>query len=183
MISKSAEYAVRSLAYLALAKDRWVLNREIADELELPPPFLTKLLGTLTREGLLASQRGRTGGFRLARAPESIRLLQIVDPFDRLSDRRQCLLGQSVCSETHSCPLHTQWKRIQDDFRDLFARTTLADVIEDTREDGFPRARTAGVPPRLFPLPNMGTSGRLPQSIKAAPIAKKTAKKSSRGRA
>ncbi|MBK8232453.1 MAG: Rrf2 family transcriptional regulator [Candidatus Eisenbacteria bacterium] len=154
MISKSSEYAIRSLAYLALAGDRWVLNREIADELELPSPFLTKLLGTLTREGLLESQRGRTGGFRLAKAPEQIRLLQIVDPFDRLSERRHCLLGQSVCSETHSCPLHTEWKKIQDEFRELFAHTTLAETIATLREDGFPRARVAGLMPHSGALPS-----------------------------
>lgn len=175
MISKSSEYAVRSLTYLALAGDRWVLNREIAQELELPPPFLTKLLGTLTREGLLASQRGRTGGFRLVRSPESIRLLDIVDPFDRLSDRRQCLLGQSVCSETHSCPLHHSWKAIQDEFRDLFSRTTLADVIAGTREDGFPRASTAGVPARAFPMPNLGVSGRIPAAARR-PVSKRPRK-------
>lgn len=140
VISRSAEYAIRALAYLAQAGDRWALNREIAEELDLPPQFLTKLLGTLAREGLLGSQRGRSGGFRLARAPREIRLIEIVDPFDRLSGRQQCLLGQDVCSDRYACPLHETWKGIQEEFRSLFGRTTLADVIESAPRGAFPKS-------------------------------------------
>lgn len=139
-ISRSSEYAIRALAYIALEGDRWVLNREIAKELSLPPQFLTKILGVLAREGLLESQRGRTGGFRLARSPKRIRLLEIVDPFDRLSSKEPCVLGQSVCDSSQPCPLHESWKTIRDEFRDLFRRTTLQEIVTASFAGTFPRA-------------------------------------------
>jgi Rrf2 family protein len=139
MLSRSAEYAIRALTYLAEAGDRWVLNREIAEELELPPQFLTKILGVLAREGLLESQRGRTGGFRLAGDPARIRLLQIVEPFDTLSNKEECLLGQRVCSSANPCPLHEAWRSIREEFRDLFQRTTLDEIVRSPAAGAFPR--------------------------------------------
>jgi Rrf2 family protein len=138
-ISRSSEYAIRALAYIALAGDRWVLNREIAKELSLPPQFLTKILGVLAREGLLESQRGRTGGFRLARSAKKIRLLEIVDPFDRLSSKEPCVLGQSVCDSSEPCPLHDAWRTIREEFRDLFRRTTLDAIVTTSVAGTFPR--------------------------------------------
>jgi Rrf2 family protein len=100
MISRSATYAVRALTFMAAREpDTWSLNREIAAELALPPQFLTKILRLLAAEGILLSQRGKSGGFRLARPASRITLLEIIDPFDRLSDRRTCLLGQAIVDE------------------------------------------------------------------------------------
>lgn len=148
MLSRSAEYAIRALTYLAGAGDRWVLNREIAEELDLPPQFLTKILGVLAREGLLDSQRGRAGGFRLAGDPRRIRLLQIVEPFDALASKEECLLGQKVCSSSNPCPLHDAWRSIREDFRDLFRRTTLDEIVRSPAAGAFPRPRKRPRAPR-----------------------------------
>ncbi|MBM3287154.1 MAG: Rrf2 family transcriptional regulator [Candidatus Eisenbacteria bacterium] len=126
MISRSAEYAIRSMILLAGAGDRWLLNREIARELSLPPQFLTKILSTLAREGLLMSQRGKGGGFRLARPAEGITLLDVVDPFDRTLLRGGCLLGRTVCSGSKPCMLHSLWAPVQQILRESLAGTTLA---------------------------------------------------------
>ncbi len=141
MISRSAEYAIRSMVYLASTADRLVLNREIAASSGLPPQFLTKLLATLTREGLLISQRGKTGGFRLARPPEEITLFEIVSLFDPRTVRPRCILGRPECSETKSCSIHALWAPLQESFRKDFARTVLADLIASSRGKRRPAAR------------------------------------------
>lgn len=141
MISRSAEYALRALVYMSQAGDRWAMNREIADELNLPPQFLTKILSTLSREGILASQRGKSGGFRLARDPAKITLLEIVDPFDRLTLRKRCVLGRSRCSDASACILHRTWSPLQDAFRESFAKTTLADIAEGSTRGRVGRKR------------------------------------------
>jgi len=140
MISRSAEYAIRSLAYMGTRRDRsWMLSREIAEELGIPPPFLAKVLQSLASTGILESQRGRGGGFRLARDPESLSLYEIVEPFDHLGDRKICVLGQKVCSEETACPLHHAWKATRGLFLTALQGTTLASVERMNVPGGFPR--------------------------------------------
>ena len=140
MISRGATYALRALTYIAAREpNEWCLNREIATSVGLPPQYLTKILRTLAEGGVLVSQRGRSGGFRLARPAEQITLLDVVDPFDRLSDRRTCLLGQATCSDDNACPLHDQWKTISDSLRTALRSQTLAQLTHQALLGGFPR--------------------------------------------
>ena len=139
MLSRSSTYALRALTFMAVAgPDAWLLNRQIAAELALPPQFLTKILSTLAAEGILESQRGRTGGFRLARPASRITLLEVVEPFDRLSSGEVCILGQAACCDACACPLHRDWKRISQSLSRLLRRTTLAQLASNLRQKGFP---------------------------------------------
>lgn len=135
MISRSASYAVRALSHLArFDSQEWVLSREIAGDLNLPHHFLAKILGALSSQGVLNSYRGKTGGFRLARPPGEIRLLDIVDPFDHVQDKSLCLLREGHCQEGTDCRLHHGWQHVLDTFYGFLESTTLADVIEDGPE-------------------------------------------------
>ena len=129
MLTRSAEYAVRALSLLALREGNGALHSaEIADELGLPPQFLTKILRRLTATDLVTSQRGRAGGFRLNRSADEISLLAVVRPFQDGMTGVECLLGQSNCSDSDACPLHDQLTGIRQSFHDLLAGTTLADI-------------------------------------------------------
>ncbi len=129
MISRSASYAIRALALMATREPAsWTLNREIAEELSLPPQFLTKILRSLTNAGFLESQRGKSGGFRLAKRPEQITVLEVVDEFDHVTERRRCLLGRAACSDESSCPLHAEWKCAFDAMLEILEARTLADL-------------------------------------------------------
>jgi len=148
MISRSASYAVRALAYMASVDgDGWMLNREIAHELSIPSQFLTKILSLLAGEGLLLSQRGKSGGFRLVRPPHEITLLSIVDPFDRLSRKNACILGQPVCSDETACPLHGEGSQLSGKLVEILADHTLADLARSPAASGFPRAVVPASPP------------------------------------
>jgi len=131
MLTKSAEYAVRALSLLALHEgDGTLHSAEIADELGLPPQFLTKILRRLTATDLVTSQRGRSGGFRLNRSADEISLLAVVRPFQDGMTGVECLLGQSNCSDSDACPLHDRLTGIRQSFHDLLAGTTLADIAQ-----------------------------------------------------
>jgi len=131
VLSRSAEYAVRALSLLAVRRESDSLHsREIAEELGLPPQFLTKILRRLTATDIVASQRGRAGGFRLTRDPSSIALLDVVMPFEDQLTGVECFLGQAYCSDREACPVHDQWVAIRKSFYDLLERTTLAEVAE-----------------------------------------------------
>ena len=131
MLTRSAEYAVRALSLLALRDEGGALHSaEIASELGLPPQFLSKILRRLTATDLVSSQRGRAGGFRLNRDAGEISLLSVVEPFQDGLTGVECLLGQSNCSDSESCPLHDPLTEIRRSFYDLLAGTTLADVAQ-----------------------------------------------------
>ncbi len=131
MLSRSAEYAVRALSLLALrAGDGALHSAEIADELDLPPQFLSKILRRLKATDLVTSQRGRAGGFRLNRSADEISLLAVVQPFQDGQAGVECLLGQANCSDSHACPLHDRLTGIRQSFHDLLAGTSLADIAQ-----------------------------------------------------
>jgi Rrf2 family protein len=131
MFSASSEYALRALGYLASEGDKpWVLSHEIAKKLGLPPHFLAKILRALATEKILKSQRGRSGGFRLARPAEEISLFEIVEPIDHLTQRKSCLLGHTHCTLEVPCPLHNTWQKIMTDFINMLKNTTLAELSD-----------------------------------------------------
>lgn len=152
-ITRSSEYAIRALTYLAQrsAEPGYVLARDMAEQLGIPAPFLGKLLQPLVGAGLLDSQRGRGGGFRLAQRADRIDLFQIVDTLETPGSRRACFLGQAECSDERACPLHTYWKAAKENFEQQLTRTSLADLLdfcEERPNSGYP-----------LPLPRAGRAG------------------------
>ena len=141
-ISRSSEYAIRALTYLARrGDDGYCLARQMAEDLDIPAPFLGKCLQPLVARGLLQSQRGRNGGFRLAAPPAEITLYQIVDSQEHLGRARQCFLGQAECSDERACPMHDFWSTASTDFIGRLANTTLADILrfcEAQPQSGYP---------------------------------------------
>jgi Rrf2 family protein len=134
MLSRSSEYAIRALTYLAMqGADRFRLVRDMAQVLGIPAPFLAKVLQPLVAGGVLQSQRGRSGGFRLAHPPDQVRLLQIVDTQESVSKTHQCLLGQAVCTDEHPCPMHDYWRRASEAFIAQLENTTLQDLVDFCR--------------------------------------------------
>ena len=84
MLSRTSGYAIHATLHIAAraGPDNAVPAASVAEALDIPSNYLAKILNTLAREGILASERGRTGGFRLARDPEEITLLDVVEHFD-----------------------------------------------------------------------------------------------------
>ena len=105
---------------------RMVLVRDIAEALDIPFPFLSKVVQTLVRRGLVNSHKGRGGGITLARPAKEITLLEVVEAVDGPGLTKTCVLGLSECSDTAPCPLHQQWGKIRDDIVGLLSNQDLA---------------------------------------------------------
>jgi Rrf2 family protein len=129
MISKTAVHAVRALVVLAgLPPGTYVGAGAIAKEAGAPQNYLGKLLQTLAREGLVVSQKGLGGGFRLARDIHAISLFDVVDPIDQLSRWSGCFLGQARCNSESPCSVHFNWAPLREAYLRLLKETTLADL-------------------------------------------------------
>ncbi|MDX1393428.1 MAG: Rrf2 family transcriptional regulator [Gemmatimonadota bacterium] len=130
MISKTEEYALKAVVFLARQGDeRPCTVQEIARGTGIPANYLSKILHRLGQHGVAVSERGRHGGFRLSHAPEAVALAEVIAPFGSPADRHRCLLGRRECSDENPCGAHEQWKRVRATTSEFFAETSIADVI------------------------------------------------------
>lgn len=144
MISRSGIHAVRALTILAsLGNGGFAGASAIAAEIGAPANYLGKLLQTLTHHGIVESRKGAGGGFRLARPPSKISLLDAIGPIDPMTRWQGCFLGLTDCSEESPCAVHRDWTRLRQRYLDLLARTTIAQVLRR--------------PPRFMSLPSKET--------------------------
>jgi Rrf2 family protein len=102
---------------------------KVAREIGAPPNYLSKLLQALTHEGLVRSQKGLGGGFRLARDSRRITLLDVVGPIERLQRWSGCILGRPECSDEAPCAIHNRWKAVRNAYLQMLERTTVADLV------------------------------------------------------
>ena len=128
--SASTTHALRATAWLAAhAGEEPVLGRELARKLKISPDYLSKVLATLARSGVLHAVRGARGGYRLARAPERIKLVEVVSPFEGKRARSGCLLHPDrPCRDSGACSAHRSWGGVNQAYRDFLDRTTVADI-------------------------------------------------------
>lgn len=141
MISRTGIYGIRAMLALArLPRQEYVGAQRIAGQVDVPPSYLSKLLQILARAGLVESQRGVTGGFRLARDPASITLYDIVAPLEPIERWSGCFLGNSECSDEAACAMHDRWKDVQRAYLGMLRRSTLAELTGTTAK----RRRSVG---------------------------------------
>jgi Rrf2 family protein len=130
MLSKTGLHAVWAVVALAKLPDGvYAGAARIAHDIGAPQNYLGKLLKTLAEEGLVESQKGLGGGFRLARAAEDISLFDIVEPIEHISRWSGCILGRSECSEVNPCAIHNRWKAVRDTYLRMLQRTTIAELV------------------------------------------------------
>ena len=130
MISQTSEYALRAIVYLAGLDNSPSVTQEIAEATHVPPGYLSKVLQSLSRAGLVSSQRGLGGGFTLAKLPASITIyevIQAVDPFKRI---RTCPL-EIVGHGSNLCPLHRRLDDAIAHVEKTFKDTTVSDLLSD----------------------------------------------------
>ena len=129
MISKTGIHALRALSALTkLPEGVYAGAGDIADEIGAPRNYLGKLLKTLADEGLLVSQKGKGGGFRLARDASQISLYDVMDPIEHVGRWTNCLLGHGECSAQSPCTLHSRWGKVRDAYLQFLRETTVANV-------------------------------------------------------
>ena len=125
--SKLAQAAIAAISYLATAapETRLVGSAEIAGARELSRPVVAKILTILSREGIVAGTPGPSGGYRLARPPAEISLLDVIKVFEDSEDRVMCPFGPHWCGNGPKCPLHDAFVEMQQQTLDRLASETL----------------------------------------------------------
>ncbi|MCX5700598.1 MAG: Rrf2 family transcriptional regulator [Candidatus Omnitrophica bacterium] len=114
LITRDTDYAVRALCLIAQRKGCIVSVKKLALALQLPRPFLRKILQQLNKKKILESFKGQSGGFILAKEPAKIFLTDIMRIFQGKPSLNECFLKKIVCPHTGSCPLRKKIVKIED---------------------------------------------------------------------
>jgi Rrf2 family protein len=124
-ITRQADYALRAMLYLArLDPNQRAATSQIAENQEIPPSFLAKIISQLSIAGLIHTSRGARGGVSLARKPKDVSLLDVVEAIDGPITLNECTQDPNLCTFGDSCPLHEVWCETQADLvRKLSAST------------------------------------------------------------
>lgn len=129
-ITRQADYAVRAILYLAqLGVNQKASTSQIAEDQEIPLSFLAKIIAQLSVAGLLQTMRGARGGVLLARPPEEISLLDVVEAIDGPIMLNECVSGEYDCP-MHECPMRTVWSAAQADLVERLRNTNFAQFIK-----------------------------------------------------
>lgn len=132
MISKSALQAIQALTFLAELPDGVHEGAAtIAEKIGARGNYLGKLLQAMTHEGLVYSQKGMGGGFRLAKRPEQITLFDVVDPIDQVGRWKGCFMGRPRCNSENPCAIHYRWAEVRESYLQLLRETTIADLLSN----------------------------------------------------
>lgn len=137
-ISAKAEYACVAMVELAARhrENQPVQIKNIADAHGISPRFLVQILLQLKGAGLVASSRGASGGYQLARTPESIHLAEIVNCIDRSPQASSVLTALPQSSVVRS--LHDVWRQVDAAERQILEETTLDVVVRRSQEEDAP---------------------------------------------
>jgi len=109
-ITRQADYALRAVIFLSrLDGDQKASTSAIAEEQKIPPSFLAKIVSQLSLAGLIQTSRGARGGVSLARPPEQISVLDVIEAIDGPVLLNECAVNPDNCTFGQSCPLQQIW--------------------------------------------------------------------------
>ncbi len=128
-LGRKGDYSVRAVLHLARHRGEGRQKaRVIAAAMEIPDRYATQILANLVGAGLLTAAAGPDGGYELARDPEQISLLQVVEAAEGPIRLDRCVLRGGSCDWTTACPLHAAWSRAQDAMIRVLAATSFAEL-------------------------------------------------------
>jgi Rrf2 family protein len=141
-ITQTADYAVRTVVYLALHGNGGpVAASVIAKEMMIPGDYISKVIQALARAGLVESIAGRNGGAQLARTPAELSMLGIVEAVDGPVALTRCVIRPGACPRDTYCVVHGFWQLAQDGLIGLLSKTTIADICRSKDGEAFLRAK------------------------------------------
>jgi Rrf2 family transcriptional regulator, iron-sulfur cluster assembly transcription factor len=133
MFSKACEYGIRSSIYIAEQSQlgRKVSLKEVAEEIESPVAYTSKILQKLSREHIIKSEKGPRGGFSIDILElKNIKLSTIVKAIDGDDIYVGCGLGLKKCNDKKPCPLHNQFIGIRNELKEMLETTTVKSLTE-----------------------------------------------------
>ncbi len=109
VITRETDYAIRCVLYLSMKRDQPTVVDEISQEMKIPKSFLSKIVQKLSRADILKSFRGIKGGFKLARKPAEICILDVMVAMQGSTAINKCAVDKAHCNLSPTCIVHPIW--------------------------------------------------------------------------
>ncbi|HTS77803.1 MAG TPA: Rrf2 family transcriptional regulator [Bryobacteraceae bacterium] len=129
-LTKKADYGLIALRHLASAQGA-SSAKDIADAYGIPLPLLSKILQNLARNGLLVSEQGTRGGYRLARPARDISTLEVIRAIDGPIILTHCFTEHAHCDQSPRCPVREPLRKVHEGILRLLSNITISDLAED----------------------------------------------------
>jgi FeS assembly SUF system regulator len=142
-ISKLTDYGIVIATHLASCGEPHPVS-DLSVETQIPAPTVAKVLKALAKAEVVVSQRGARGGYQLARRPEDISVVQIIEALDGPIAVTECVDDESVCSHEARCSVRANWQRINDAVFAALENIRLSDMAEPGGERLVQLVRSSG---------------------------------------
>jgi len=126
--SLSAKYALLALIKLASTESSPVLIKDLAESTGVPYHYLSKVMQTLVKRGIIRSTRGRRGGLSLSKPPDRLFIGEVVEAVDGSNALDSCLFGAAKCGRTDHCSFHPAWEPVRKDILNFLEKTSIGDL-------------------------------------------------------
>ena len=138
LISQGAQYAISAI--IALSKQpegQTVSAADLAKPLNCPAAYLSQVLSKLKPSGIIKSQRGLKGGVFLAKSPQEISLMDVIEAIDGTAFFKNCFLGIEGCGHIEPCPFHDVWSKERVKIQEWLKNTNFSEVEESMSDIWF----------------------------------------------
>lgn len=129
LVTRETDYAVRCVLYIAEEEDRVASVTEVSRNMHIPKTFLAKIFQRLVKAGLVESIRGMNGGFRLAKKPEDISLLDIMISIQGPAGINVCAVNSKKCRRSSLCSVHPVWVDLRKEVDRRLQEKTIASLV------------------------------------------------------
>lgn len=149
-LNKATRYALYAATDMAAAGDETVTVQEVAHRWRVPAAALAKSFQRLVRAGIASGTRGAKGGYRLAKLPSRITVLDVVSAFQMQLPSERCAMHPGsgrACTAASHCRLNHLFHEVDEAIRNTFASVSLATLAGSTLEPGFGLPAGAGAEP------------------------------------
>lgn len=138
MLSQACKYAIRALLYLGVEStiENKIGSKKIAEELEVPKPFLAQLLRNLATKKLISSVKGPGGGFYMEDSNLKKNIWDVIVLIDGEGKFDECYLGLQKCDDAHPCPVHHLHSPFKEKIIKDFKEKTVSDYVDEIRSKG-----------------------------------------------
>lgn len=126
--TKTTEYAIRMLAYLASEKNIFISANHLHEMLGISYRYVGKIMLTLSNAKLVYSARGKNGGYKLTKNAEKTTVKSVVNIFEPQIGEQGCLLGLPHCSSEDPCAIHQRWEKNKTQIMKMLNSVTLSEL-------------------------------------------------------
>ncbi len=134
LLTRDTDYAIRAVTCIAANHGEIHNVGELTGKLDIPRPFLRKIMQIMQHNGILESIRGKTGGFRLVADPSKISVLNLIEIFQGPFQMDQHIFKKKVCPRVKICVLKKKLDKIEASVKKELNTITMTSLIENKKK-------------------------------------------------